>query len=73
MIDWPAEQPPLLVVVIDTEAEFDWAARPQRQARGVTSIKRLVQTQRIFERYAQGRARSALICSPGIIRPLSSG
>jgi hypothetical protein len=50
-IDWPAEQQPLLVVVIDTEAEFDWAARPQRQARGVTSIKRLVETQSIFGRY----------------------
>ena len=51
MIDWPAEQPPLLVVVIDTEAEFDWASRPQRQARGVTSIKSLARTQCIFERY----------------------
>jgi hypothetical protein len=50
-VDWPSKQPPLLVVVVDTEAEFDWAARPQRQARGVTSIKSLAQAQRIFERY----------------------
>jgi hypothetical protein len=51
MINWPTEQLPLLVVVVDTEAEFDWAARTQRQATGVTSIRSLVQTQGIFERY----------------------
>jgi hypothetical protein len=51
MIDWPSEQPPLLVVVVDTEADFDWAAGPQRQAAGVTSIKNLAQTQCIFQRY----------------------
>jgi hypothetical protein len=51
MIDWPAEQRPMLVVVVDTEAEFDWTARTPRRARGVTSIKSLAQAQRIFERY----------------------
>jgi hypothetical protein len=51
MIDWPAEQPPMVVVVVDTEAEFDWTARSERRARGVTSVKCLEQAQRIFERY----------------------
>lgn len=51
VIDWPADQPPLLVVVIDTEAEFDWERQPTRRARGVASVKCQEQTQRIFERY----------------------
>lgn len=50
-IDWPAEQPPILVVVVDTEAEFDWAAHRPRRAMGVTSVKCQAQAQRIFERY----------------------
>src|SRR5437899_8072449 len=51
MIDWPAEHPPMLVVVVDTEAEFDWAASGPRRAIGVTSVKRQAQVQRIFERF----------------------
>ena len=51
MIDWPAEQPPVLVVVVDTEAEFDWARQRPRRAMGVTSVKLQMQVQRIFERY----------------------
>lgn len=51
-IDWPTDQPPLLVVVVDTEAEFDWERQPTRQARGVASVKCQEQAQRIFERYA---------------------
>ncbi len=51
MIDWPADYPPLLVVVVDTEAEFDWSAHQSRRARGVSSVKCLSRAQRIFERY----------------------
>jgi hypothetical protein len=51
MIDWPADYPPRVVVVVDTEAEFDWSRGGQRQAAGVTSVKRQAQTQTIFERY----------------------
>jgi hypothetical protein len=51
MIDWPADYSPILVVVVDTEAEFDWSRGWQRQAAGVTSVKRQAQTQTIFERY----------------------
>src|SRR5215468_3716269 len=50
-IDWPAGHPPLVVVVVDTEAEFDWVRQQSRQAMGVTSVKSLLQMQRIFERY----------------------
>jgi hypothetical protein len=50
-IDWPPDQGPLVVVIVDTEAEFDWTAQPQRRAQGVTSVKCQMQTQSIFERY----------------------
>src|SRR5580693_3716429 len=50
-IHWPAEQFPMVVVVVDTEAEFDWARHRPRQAMGVTSVKSQMQVQRIFERY----------------------
>lgn len=51
MIDWPGDHPPMIVVVVDTEAEFDWAEQQPRRARGVTSVKRQAQTLPIFERY----------------------
>jgi hypothetical protein len=40
-----------MVVVVDTEAEFDWEAHVSRQAIGVKSVKYQAQAQRIFERY----------------------
>jgi hypothetical protein len=51
-IDWPAEHPPMLVVVVDTEAEFDWRPHRPRRAMGVTSAKCQGRAQRIFERYS---------------------
>jgi hypothetical protein len=50
-IRWPAEQRPMVVVIVDSEAEFDWAAGAPRRARGVTSVERQAQMQPIFERY----------------------
>jgi hypothetical protein len=50
-IDWPAEQAPMLVVVVDTEAEFDWGARGPRRAVGVSSVKYQARAQQIFDRY----------------------
>ncbi len=41
----------MLVVVVDTEAEFDWEAHRPRRAMGVTSVKCQDKAQRIFERY----------------------
>ncbi len=51
MINWPARQAPMVVVVVDTEAEFDWQSCRPRRATGVTSVKCQAQVQRIFERY----------------------
>src|SRR5271154_4535517 len=50
-IHWPAEQTPMLVVVVDTEAVLDWEAARPRRAMGVTSVKCQDSAQRIFERY----------------------
>ena len=50
-IDWPAEQTPMLVVVVDTEAEFDWEANGPRRAMGVASVRCQDRAQQIFERY----------------------
>jgi hypothetical protein len=50
-IHWPAEQSPMIVVVVDTEAEFNWAPQRPRRAMGVKSVKSQMQVQRIFERY----------------------
>src|SRR2546430_3565293 len=51
MIAWPGGPPPLIVVVVDTEAEFDWVRQRSRRAMGVSSVKALLHVQRIFERY----------------------
>jgi len=51
LITWPADHLPMLVVVIDTEAEFHWTATGSRRANGVTSVKASRQVQPIFERY----------------------
>jgi hypothetical protein len=50
-IEWPADEPPMLVVVVDTEAEFDWEARGPRRATGVSSVKCQDRAQEIFGRY----------------------
>ncbi|MBV8589345.1 MAG: hypothetical protein JO212_04675, partial [Acetobacteraceae bacterium] len=47
-IDWPAEQIPMLVVIVDTEAEFDWEAHGPRRAVGVSSVKHQDRAQQIF-------------------------
>jgi hypothetical protein len=51
IIAWPAVQQPMLTVVVDTEAEFNWISLTSRRATGVTSLKALRQVQPIFERY----------------------
>jgi hypothetical protein len=50
-IEWPVELQPMLVVAVDTEAEFDWASSTSRRAAGVRSIERLTEVQDIFNRY----------------------
>jgi hypothetical protein len=51
IITWPVVERPMLVVVVDTEAEFDWVASRSRRAAGVSSVKALRRVQPIFERY----------------------
>src|SRR3954469_18469512 len=51
IIAWPTSQQPMLVVVVDTEAEFDWIASGSRRAAGVTAVKALQLIRPIFERY----------------------
>jgi hypothetical protein len=51
VIAWPADQQPMLTVVVDTEAEFDWVSSRSRRAAGVTSVKALRRAQPVFHRY----------------------
>lgn len=47
----PANTPPLLVVLIDTEEEFDWAKRFDRRNRSVDCIPEQLRAQEIFARH----------------------
>ena len=51
IVAWPASQRPMLTVVVDTEAEFDWVSSKTRRAAGVASVKALRRVQPLFERY----------------------
>ena len=50
VVKWPMEQMPLLVVVVDAEAEFNWTGT-DRRALGVRSARSIEKAQRILERY----------------------
>lgn len=47
----PAESPPQLIVVIDTEEEFDWNAEPDSMAIGVSAMAHIDRAQTIFNEY----------------------
>jgi hypothetical protein len=47
----PQEHPPLLLVVIDTEEEFDWREPHSRENTSVTAISAQGSAQEIFSRY----------------------
>lgn len=47
----PRESPPQLLVVIDTEEEFDWSAHPDRAATGVSAMAQIDRVQNIFDEY----------------------
>ena len=47
----PAESPPQLIVVIDTEEEFDWNADADREATAVTAMNHIDRVQDIFDEY----------------------
>ncbi len=42
---------PVLLMVVDTEEEFDWSAPPSREATGVGAMRRLERGQRIADEY----------------------
>jgi len=47
----PADTPAQLIVVIDTEEEFDWNAEPDPQATAVTAMDHINRAQDIFNEY----------------------
>jgi hypothetical protein len=51
VIDWDILDRPMLVVVVDTEAEFDWTSSGPRRAAGVTSVMSQFKAQSIYEQY----------------------
>ncbi len=51
VVRWPKSQKPLLMVVVDTEAEFDWNGA-SRQAVGVRSTSHQHRAQKIYDRFA---------------------
>lgn len=48
-IDLPPDMPPQLLVVIDTEEEFDWAAEPDASADQVSAMDCIDRAQNIFD------------------------
>lgn len=50
-IELPEDHTPLLMVVVDTEAEFDWDKPLSRLATSVRSVRHQVRVHGIFERY----------------------
>jgi len=50
-ITLPLDARPQLIVVVDTEEEFDWFAEPDSSANAVTSIRGIHLVQNIFDEY----------------------
>jgi len=50
-ISFAPETPPRLIVVVDTEEEFDWKSEPDRQANCVTAMDHIGRVQDIFDSY----------------------
>lgn len=50
-INLPKETSPQLIVVIDTEEEFDWSSPPDRKANSVTAMEKVYRIQDIFDEY----------------------
>jgi hypothetical protein len=50
-IKLPSDTKPQLIVVIDTEEEFDWSKKPQSTSTGVTAMSEIYRVQEIFNEY----------------------
>jgi hypothetical protein len=51
LIQFPKDEPPKLVVVVDTEEEFDWSADPDPSQTAVTAIQHIDRVQDILSEY----------------------
>ena len=51
LIKYPSESKPQLIVVIDTEEEFDWSKNPERSSTSVTAMSEIYRVQDIFNEY----------------------
>ncbi len=52
VVDIDPDQQPLLVVIVDTEEEFDWGKPFSRDNTRVSTVRNQARAHRIFERYA---------------------
>lgn len=66
----PSSQAPQLLVVIDTEEEFDWSAPPSPEERAVTAIDHIDRVQSIFDRY--GISPCYVVDHPVVAEPVSA-
>ena len=48
-VSLPADTRPILIVVVDTEEEFDWTKQFDRSSTGVTAINELHRGQAVFD------------------------
>jgi hypothetical protein len=51
-IRFSAAEKPKLIVVIDTEEEFDWSSEPSREANSVSAMTQIGRVQSIFDDYS---------------------
>ena len=51
IINFDSETSPQLIVVIDTEEEFDWSAEPSREANSTRAMESIYKVQDIFNEY----------------------
>lgn len=50
-VELPPDTPPLLMVIVDTEEEFDWSKPLSRDSRGVTSMDAQVLAHEVFAKF----------------------
>jgi hypothetical protein len=51
IIKFPLNEPPKLIVVIDTEEEFDWTSKPSRETTSVSAMREIYKIQNILDEY----------------------
>jgi len=51
IVEWPPDQQPLLTVVVDTEAEFNWSQKTSRKAVGIKSAREQWRAHKIYDLY----------------------